>query len=68
MQNITIKAASIVEPLGFSGSLPAVFFCVIYYVTTIQADKDVLFCPADGFDAGADASISLGLIKTTGVS
>jgi len=26
LQNITINAASIVEPLGFSGNLPIMFF------------------------------------------
>jgi len=32
LQNITIKAANIVEPLGFSGSLPIVFLCCILYM------------------------------------
>jgi len=44
-QNITTKAASIVEPFGFSGSLPIMFFflCYILY-NTIVANNDVLFC------------------------
>jgi len=42
-KNITIKATSIVEPLGFSGSLPAMFLCYILCIT-IQANKDFLFC------------------------
>ena len=43
LQNITIKAASIVELLDFSGSLPMFFFCYILS-NNIQANKDVLFC------------------------
>ena len=42
LHNITIKAASIVEPLGFSGSLSIMFFCVIYYVTLFRQIK--MFC------------------------
>jgi len=44
---VTIKVASIVEPLGVSGSLPIIFFCVIYYVTLLRQTKmfcSVMFC------------------------
>ena len=44
LQTITIKAASIVEPLGFSGSLPIMFFVLHILCNTIQANTDLLFC------------------------
>ena len=37
-------AASIVEPLGFSGSLSVMFFLHCILCDTILANKDVLFC------------------------
>jgi len=41
-QNVTVMAASTVEPLGFSGSLPIVSLCYIL-CNTILANKHVLF-------------------------
>jgi len=40
LQSISIKAASPVEPLGFSGCLPIMFLCYIL-CNTFQANKDV---------------------------
>jgi len=42
---VALGAASIVEPHGFSGSLPVmIFFMCCKLCEFIQANKDVLFC------------------------
>ena len=42
--NVAFGAASIVEPHGFSGSLPVMFSMCCKLCDSIQANKDVLFC------------------------
>jgi len=42
--NVAIGSASIVEPQGFSGSLPVMFSMCCKLCDFIQANKDVLFC------------------------
>ena len=42
--NVATGAASIVEPQGFSGSLPVMFSMCCKLCDFIQANKDVLFC------------------------
>ena len=41
---VALRAASIVEPHGFSGSLPVMIFLCVVNSEFIQANKDVLFC------------------------
>jgi len=54
-----IGAVSIVEPQGFSGSLPVMFSMCCKFCGFIQANKDVLFCsvlPWDGTSGGPEVS------------
>jgi len=44
--NVAIGAASIVQPQGFSGSLPVMFSMCYKLCDFIQANKNVLFCSA----------------------